>query len=165
MLNFYPHLTIRNHTYYARFSVPKHLVKIAKRKNFFYSLFTKDYYQALHKVKESYEHFTDDELAKIFDWQTYPQCVDKDTPLLHPEYFWIPLIALFIGARLNELCQLDCEDIQKHGGISCISIFPDDNTVLVLMRRIATSDMRPPHNDNAGFVSAWKIAASLRSSQ
>ena len=58
MLNFYPHLTIRNHTYYARFSVPKHLVKIAKRKNFFYSLFTKDYYQALHKVKE-YAYKTD----------------------------------------------------------------------------------------------------------
>jgi len=58
MLNSYPHLTIRNHTYYARFSIPKHLVEIAKRKNFFYSLFTKDYYEALHKVKE-YAYKTD----------------------------------------------------------------------------------------------------------
>ena len=52
MLYSYPHLTIRKHTYYARFSVPKHLTEIAKRKNFFYSLHTKDYYEALHKVKE-----------------------------------------------------------------------------------------------------------------
>lgn len=58
MLSSYPHLTIRNHTYYARFVVPKHLVEIAKRKNFFYSLFTKDYTQALHKVKE-YAYKTD----------------------------------------------------------------------------------------------------------
>ena len=52
MLNFYPNLQLRNHTYYARFSVPKHLTGIAKRKNFYYSLYTKDYHQAIHKVKE-----------------------------------------------------------------------------------------------------------------
>ena len=86
--------------------------------------------------KQSYEHFTDDELAKIFDYRTYPQCVDKDTPLLHPEYFWIPLIALFIGARLNELCQLDCEDIQKHGGISCINISPDDRETMLKKKEV-----------------------------
>ena len=86
--------------------------------------------------KQSYEHFTDDELAKIFDWRTYPQCVDKDTPLLHPEYFWIPLIALFIGARLNELCQLDCDDIQKHGGISCINISPDDRETTLKKKEV-----------------------------
>ena len=58
MLKFYPNLQLRNHTYYARFSIPKHLVEIAKRKNFYYSLFTKDYYEALHKVKE-YAYKTD----------------------------------------------------------------------------------------------------------
>lgn len=58
MLSSYPHLMIRNHTYYARFVVPKHLMEIAKRRNFFYSLYTKDYYDALHKVKE-YAYKTD----------------------------------------------------------------------------------------------------------
>lgn len=86
--------------------------------------------------KQSYEHFTDDELAKIFDYRTYPKCIVKDTPLLHPEYFWIPLIALFIGARLNELCQLDCDDIQKHGGISCINISPDDRETMLKKKEV-----------------------------
>lgn len=58
MLNSYTNLTMRNHTYYARFSIPKHLTGIAKSKNFFYSLFIKDYYAALHKVKE-YAYKTD----------------------------------------------------------------------------------------------------------
>ena len=58
MLNSYPNLTMGNHTYYARFSIPKHLTGIAKSKNFFYSLFIKDYYAALHKVKE-YAYKTD----------------------------------------------------------------------------------------------------------
>ena len=101
MLNSYPHLTIRNHTYYARFSVPKHLTGIAKRKNFF-----------------------------------YPQCIVKDTPALHPELFWIPLLALFLGCRLNELCQLDCADIQKHSGIYCLHISPDDRETMLKKKEV-----------------------------
>lgn len=76
--------------------------------------------------KQSYEHFTDDELAKIFNYKTYPKCVIKDVPALSPELFWIPLLDLFLGCRLNELCQLDCADIIKQDGIYCINISPDD---------------------------------------
>lgn len=48
----YPRLAIRNHTYYIRVSVPKALIPLVKRKNFFYSLQTKDYFEALYKVRE-----------------------------------------------------------------------------------------------------------------
>ncbi len=37
-------------------------------------------------------------------------------------HFWIPLLALFTGARLNELCQLDRADIVLIEGIWCIDI-------------------------------------------
>lgn len=36
--------------------------------------------------------------------------------------FWIPLIALFNGLRLNEACQLDVADIQTVDGIVCFVI-------------------------------------------
>ena len=51
MLNSYPYLTLRNHTYYARIHIPNHLSEIAGRKNFFYSLRTNDYAQAIRAVK------------------------------------------------------------------------------------------------------------------
>ncbi len=36
--------------------------------------------------------------------------------------FWVPLLALFTGARINELCQLYTEDIKREGKHWCISI-------------------------------------------
>lgn len=34
-----------------------------------------------------------------------------------PVRFWVPLIALYQGARLNEICQLHTEDVRAEGGI------------------------------------------------
>ena len=39
------------------------------------------------------------------------------TTVRKPHEFWLPLIALFTGARLNEICQLHLEDIQQFHGI------------------------------------------------
>lgn len=33
-----------------------------------------------------------------------------------PERFWIPLLGLYTGARLNELCQLHLEDVKEADG-------------------------------------------------
>lgn len=52
MVFLYPRLAIRKHTYYIRVSVPKVLIPLVKRKNFFYSLQTKDYFDALYRVRE-----------------------------------------------------------------------------------------------------------------
>jgi integrase len=40
----------------------------------------------------------------------------------YQSHYWIPLLALFTGARLNELCQLDSTDIVKIDGIWCIDV-------------------------------------------
>lgn len=36
--------------------------------------------------------------------------------------FWVPLIALFAGLRLNEICQLEVADIQHTEGVHCFRI-------------------------------------------
>lgn len=41
--------------------------------------------------------------------------------------YWIPLIGLFTGARLGEICQLNIADIAKHGGVWCIDFNEDDD--------------------------------------
>jgi len=39
-----------------------------------------------------------------------------------PERFWIPMICMFSGMRLNEACQLYKEDITKVDGIWCFDV-------------------------------------------
>ncbi|UUY07226.1 site-specific integrase [Pseudomonas sp. J452] len=40
----------------------------------------------------------------------------------HPWRYWLPLLARFTGARLEELCQLHVDDITSYQGIPCIRI-------------------------------------------
>lgn len=42
--------------------------------------------------------------------------------LLHPHYYWLPLIGLFTGARMNEICQLYTDDIIETNGVHLFKI-------------------------------------------
>ena len=67
--------------------------------------------------------FEHNELHKIFNPQTYANpCMRKEQAR-----FWVPLIALYHGCRLNEICQLDVTDIVSKKGIPCISINSEGN--------------------------------------
>lgn len=73
--------------------------------------------------------FSPEQLRLIFNAPLYTGCVDDwfgyATPGdAHPRRgrFWVPLLALFGGLRLNEACQLDVADIQAVEGIDCIRV-------------------------------------------
>lgn len=40
----------------------------------------------------------------------------------HPERYWVPLVGMYQGMRLNEICQLHCEDIQQLDDLWCINV-------------------------------------------
>jgi integrase len=40
----------------------------------------------------------------------------------HPERYWVPLIGMYQGMRLNEICQLYCVDVLQVDGLWCISV-------------------------------------------
>lgn len=46
----------------------------------------------------------------------------QENPAKEPENFWIPLLALYTGARQNELCQLRVQDVEEVDGIPCLQI-------------------------------------------
>ncbi len=76
--------------------------------------------------------FSLEQLRLIFNAPIYLGCVDDEWHFAtpgpnHPRRarFWIPLIALFSGMRLNEICQLDVADIQTLDGIICFHVRPD----------------------------------------
>jgi len=66
--------------------------------------------KALRKSKRSQDQrdiFSDNDLKKLFLSNQYLQSTHKN-----PSQHWIPLLALFTGARLGELCQLHVDDIK-----------------------------------------------------
>ncbi|MDB5595488.1 MAG: integrase family protein, partial [Hyphomicrobiales bacterium] len=78
--------------------------------------------------------FTADELTRIFSAPLYTGCVDdmrryRSSGVNRPRRsrFWIPLIALFSGMRLNEICQLCEDDITVEDGVAIILIRSTDD--------------------------------------
>lgn len=66
--------------------------------------------------KSSWKQFSTDELKKIFEPTHYLKHRTK------PDDFWLPFLALFTGARLNELCQLPHADIKQEHGVWLLHI-------------------------------------------
>ena len=73
--------------------------------------------------------FDRDQLHAIFNAPLYRGCVDGErgynkvgSQRPRNARFWVPLIALFTGARLGEICQLDTTDIRTVDGVDCIFV-------------------------------------------
>lgn len=64
----------------------------------------------LRRATRKWEDFNDEELQKIFA-PPYAKEMDK------PDFYWVPLMALFSGARLGELCKLTVDQFQIVEGV------------------------------------------------
>jgi integrase len=73
----------------------------------------------------------------IFGSSEYQQDLFK-----HPYQFWVPLIALFTGARLNEICQLRPQDVSCVDGILCFDITTDAGK----LKTVASERLIPVHS-------------------
>jgi integrase len=73
--------------------------------------------------------FSPKQLRAIFSAPLYVGCQDDGHGYAKPGHnqlrnarFWIPLVGLFCGLRLNEACQLDIADIATIEGIACFAV-------------------------------------------
>lgn len=69
------------------------------------------------RANEERQAFSDDDLIKLFHRKDY--CRERIT---QPYMYWAPLIALFTGARQNEIAQLHLADFYEADGVALISI-------------------------------------------
>ena len=65
--------------------------------------------------------FTDDELRTLFDPATYAKGRQQS-----PYMYWLPLIGLHSGMRINEIAQLALADMVSRDGIVCFHVTDDD---------------------------------------
>lgn len=69
------------------------------------------------KIRSTHEIYTDEDLQKLFNAPEYVNDTFKQA-----WKFWMPLLALYTGARQSELAQMRCEDVLKIDGIWCIKV-------------------------------------------
>ena len=85
-----------------------------------------------YKTTNERRPWADDELVKLFGSEVHTAYkLPRDAKAGHDAAYWVPLLGLFTGARLGELCQLTPADVQTVEGIPAISITDEgaDRTV------------------------------------
>ncbi len=78
------------------------------------------------RQNEEREIYSDDDLRRLFATEIF-QGIGA---INRPECFFLPILAMYTGARLNELAQLYVEDVQNIEGIPCININDSHDKVL-----------------------------------
>jgi integrase len=107
------------------------------------------------KKLNPYAPFTTDDIEKIFGRYLYANEDLKSPRKILDSYFWAPLLGLFTGMRLNEICQLKVEDIQHEEGIWFIN--SDDLSEDQSSKNESSKRRIPLHNEliRIGFLKFW----------
>ncbi|WP_299947294.1 site-specific integrase [uncultured Ruegeria sp.] len=86
-----------------------------------------------NNARNQHDPFSKEQLQDIFNSPLYTGCKSKrfrseagDTDLSETSWYWLPLLGLWTGARLNELCQLRVDDIDQEEGVPLIRIQEGD---------------------------------------
>ena len=76
--------------------------------------------------------FSTDQLVQIFNAPLYIGCEDDEAGYARPgpnrprrARFWVPLLGLFHGLRMNEACQLHTTDVVTMNGVTVIHVRPE----------------------------------------
>lgn len=80
------------------------------------------------------------DLNTLFDDSIYTEGKHK-----HSYYFWLPLIALYTGARIQEICQLELTDIYEVDGILVFDI--NDESPSKKLKNTNSKRIIPAHDD------------------
>jgi integrase len=90
--------------------------------------------------------FTTKDLKLLFESKKY-----QNDGFDQPYKFWVPLLGLFTGARLEEICQLRASQVIKEKGIWCLKIAEDypDQSVKTSETRLVP--LHPLLTDKLGF--------------
>ena len=82
--------------------------------------------------------FSNDDLVALFSSPIYLDCKCK-----HGYYYWLPLIALYTGARIDEICQLHLDDIHQIDGVWVFDINDKDEKKL---KTLSSKRLIPIHS-------------------
>lgn len=112
------------------------------------------------KKRDKRHPFSTEQLRRIFGAPLFTGCKDDENGYAVPgdrrprrARFWVPLIGLFHGLRMNEICQLEVRDIQKIDGIMCFRIASGVSGTgqMKRVKTAASERLVPIHNELIKF--------------
>jgi len=84
--------------------------------------------------------FTPEHLEKLFNAPEYTEDQFKES-----YQFWLPVLGLYTGARINELSQLRLDDIKEIDGIPCLVLQEDSQNKELSIKNTASMRKVPLH--------------------
>lgn len=101
--------------------------------------------------KNNYQKFSPEDIKALFESDNY-----RNNSFKTPSEFWIPILGLFTGGRLNEIAQLTVSDVGVHDGVQTIAILDQDGKRL---KNSASRRIIPVHSKlvELGFMDYVKI--------
>lgn len=87
------------------------------------------------KGKKSRRPFTTEELGTLFSAPLFTGCksvhrrFEPGSNVIRDDYFWLPILGFYTGARMGELVQLHCDDLQLTGPHPSLAITEADGGV------------------------------------
>ena len=99
-----------------------------------------------HQVDQLRNIFESKDLDKIFRSDLFK----KDTK--NPWKYWLPLLGLYTGMRLEEICQLHVKDIIVEDGINCIDINASEDKNLKTAAAVRIIPIHPVLVSKLGFT-------------
>ena len=116
--------------------------------------------RAKGKVSKQRSRYTESDLSKLFSKSSYPRFEHA-----RPHRYWLPLLALFTGARLNELCQLYLDDVEEVEGLPCLLIRANHPGQVI--KTVASERVVPLHSQllKLGFLGFVESQRSIGASR
>lgn len=122
-------------------------------------------------TRQSKAPFTNEELKKIFGCFWYSETPNASLKAreakIDPPRFWLPLMALYSGARPEELAQLYLSDFKIIDGVKCMHITDtlddeDDKTLNVKKTKNQKSNRAVPLHDELLKLGLWEYVQELK---
>ena len=132
------------------------------------NVFRKHYLQSSSvKLKDKKESFTDEDLHLIFNPKTYLSAIFENplSKIKYP-YFFIPILSVFTGCRLEELCMMRVKDIVKINGVWVYHIreegeYGDEETIVKNPYSERDIPLHPVLTDTLGFIKYVKMIEKI----
>lgn len=92
------------------------------------NIFSGHKFASVKRAVDERDQWSDTELKALFGSPVWSGCLSvgrrsqTGSQIIRDDKFWIPLITLFSGMRLEEICQLRTDDIREENGISFFDI-------------------------------------------
>ena len=109
------------------------------------------------RPRDERDRFSELEIKKLFNKDNY-----IPSTLIHKkryEYFWVPLISLFTGMRLGEICPLYIDNVRKIKKRWCIDIVQEEERPDKSIKTLSSRRIIPIHNTliDLGFLDFLQI--------